>query len=135
MILPLNLLLSSTLTSTSRGCAPTRCALPSWLVGRAIPFSFCGRHDGHFSVFSRLIFQICSQGRLEIEIRKINHIRETVSRRRSQTSTVKHSRPIPNHLNGSRSSKIADAHLRMSLRDVPCVSAVRGKSLAGTPAA
>lgn len=45
-------------------------------------------------------------------------MRETVSRRRSQTSTVKHSRPIPNHLNGSRSSKIADAHLPMSLRDV-----------------
>ena len=121
-------LLSSTLTSTSRGSAPTRYALPSWLVGRAIPFSSCGFHDGHFSVFSHLIFQIRSQGRLESEIRKIVQIRKSVSRRRSQTSTAKHSRPIPNHLNGSRSSKIVDAHLRMSLRDVPCVSADSGKS-------
>lgn len=93
-----------------------------------IPFSFCGSHDGHFSVFSHLIFQIRSQGRLESEIRKIVQIRKSVSRRRSQTSTAKHSRPIPNHLNGSRSSKIVDAHLRMSLRDVPCVSADSGKS-------
>lgn len=129
MILPSNLLLSSTLTSTSRGGAPTRCALPSWLVGRAIPFSFCGRHDGHFSVFYRLIFQICSQGRLEIEIRETNQMRKTVSRRRSQTSTVKHSRPIPNHLNGSRSSKIVDAHLRMSLARRAMRFPQNGKSL------
>lgn len=131
MILPLNLLLSSTLTSTSRGCAPTRCALPSWLVGRVILFSFCGRRgrDGHFSVFSRLIFQICNQGRLEIEIRETNQMRKTVSRRRSQTSTVKHSRPIPNHLNGSRSSKIVDAHLRMSLARRAMRFPQNGKSL------
>ena len=37
------------------------------------------------------------------------------------------SAPNANHLNGSRSSKIVDAHLRMSLRDVPCVSADSGK--------
>lgn len=129
MILLSNLLLSSTLTSTSRGGAPTRCALPFWLVGRAIPFSFCGRHDGHFSVFYRLIFQICNQGRLEIEIRETNQMRKTVSRRRSQTSTVKHSRPIPNHLNGSRSSKIIDAHLRMSLARRAMRFPQNGKSL------
>ena len=81
-----------------------------------------------FLFFLISFFRFCNQGRLEIEIRKTNRIRETVSRRRSQTSTVKHSRPIPNHLNGSRSSKIVDAHLRMSLRDVPCVSADSGKS-------
>lgn len=86
-------------------------------------------HDGHFSVFYRLIFQICNQGRLEIEIRETNQMRKTVSRRRSQTSTVKHSRPIPNHLNGSRSSKIVDAHLRMSLARRAMRFPQNGKSL------
>ena len=122
-------LLSSTLTSTSRGGAPTRYALPSWLVGRVIPFSSYGFHDGHFSVFSHLIFQIRSQGRLENEIRKINKYGNPYLRRRSQTFTAKHSRPIPNHLNGSRSSKIVDAHLRMSLARRAMRFPQNGKSL------
>ena len=82
-----------------------------------------------FLFFLVSFFRFCNQGRLEIEIRKTNHMRETVSRRRSQTSTVKHSRPIPNHLNGSRSSKIVDAHLPMSLRDVVMRFPQNGKNL------
>lgn len=130
MILPSNLLLSSTLTSTSRGCAPTRCALPSWLVGRAIPFSFCGRHDGHFSVFSRLIFQIL-QSRAAVMGRRSCCCIILMRVLPPQVANIycTESAPNANHLNGSRSSrKIYDAHLRMSLRDMPCASADSGKS-------
>ena len=126
-ILPSKSLLSSTLTSTSRGTTPTRCALPSWLVGRAIPFSFCGFH---------LIFSDLQPGAARERDTENQQIRKPVFRRRSQTSTVKHSRPNPNHLNGSRSSKNGRcAFTHVSPRRAMRFRRQRKKPLSGTPAA
>ena len=105
----------------------------SWLLSKYLWIlshpHFVGLVMDIFLFFLISFFRFCNQGRLEIETRKTNRIRETVSRRRSQTSTVKHSRPIPNHLNGSRSSKIVDAHLRMSLARRAMRFPQNGKSL------
>ena len=94
-----------------------------------IPFSFCGSRDGHFSVFFSSHFSDPQPGAARERDTENQQIRKSVSRRRSQTSTAKHSRPIPNHLNGSRSSKIVDAHLRMSLARRAMRFPQNGKSL------